>query len=410
MSNDEEAAKHGEPLSEKQDPRKPHSIKDRIGHFTWAWFACTMSTGAIAVVLGQTPYRFTGLNTIGKIFFILDLCLLILFMVMIGIRFCMRPIVAIRSLHHPTEALFFGALWVSIALVLSCIEIYGGPSTGPWLATALRVCFWLYAACSFIVAVFQYATLFVAERIPASTAMPAWVFPAYPFLVVGPLAGVLLPSQPPASALPMFIGAVMLQGLGWVISMCMYAIYVLRLMSSALPSPPTRPAMYISVGPVGYTSAALVSLGSQAPSILPADFFSVSDVNVGEVVKILGVVSGMFLFLVAFWFFCLSTVSILESAKHMSFTLSWWAFVFPNAGMALALFQIADVLQNKPMKIISSVLTVALVVMWLFVAVNNIAAVARKQILWDGKDENAGMDLEMKSVRKRRKMEDSQQG
>ena len=136
----------------------PHSArsgkilaKERISHFTWTWFACTMSTGAVAVVLGKTPYRFKGLDTIGKIFFILDLILLISFSTLLSIRFGMRPRVAIRSLHHPAEALFFGAFWVSIALVLNCMEIYGGTSTGGWLTRVLEICFWLYCACAFCV-------------------------------------------------------------------------------------------------------------------------------------------------------------------------------------------------------------------------------------------------------------------
>jgi hypothetical protein len=47
------------------------------------------------------------------------------------------------------------------------------------------------------------------------------------------------------------IAAVMLQGLGWVVALMMYSIYTQRLMTSALPSPPTRPGMYVSVGPAG---------------------------------------------------------------------------------------------------------------------------------------------------------------
>jgi C4-dicarboxylate transporter/malic acid transport protein len=397
---------NGKPLS--AELRKIRA-KDRISHFTWAWFACTMSTGAIAVVLGQTPYRFKGLDTIGKIFFLLDLILFILFSILISIRFGMRPLVALRSLHHPGEALFFGAFCVSVALIINCIEIYGGPSTGPWLTKALEICFWSYAACAFCVAVFQYATLFVSERLPVSSAMPAWVFPAYPFLVIGPLAGVLLPSQPPEAALPMFVGAVMLQGLGWVISMCMYSIYIQRLMGSELPPPPSRPGMYISVGPVGYTATGLVSLGVQATSVIPADFLLVSSVDVGEVVKILGVLSGMFLVLLAVWFFSLSTVAVLEDVKDMSFTLNWWAFIFPNAGMILALIQIGKVLQNKPIKVITSVMTVALVAMWFFVAVSHVLAVQKKLILWEGKDEDAGMDLDPTSLRKRRRIEREQE-
>ena len=416
MANDEEALSKETPNGSANDsskvtfdqPRKA-SAKDRISHFTWPWFACTMSTGAVAVVLGKAPYRFRGLDTIGKIFFIVDLILLISFTTLISIRFATRPRILKRSLHHPAEALFFGSFWVSIALVLNCAEIYGGPSSGAWLTRAMEVCFWMYSACAFCVGVSQYTLLFVAERLPVPAAMPAWIFPAYPFLVIGPLAGTLLSSQPPDAALPMFVGSIMLQGLGWLISIWMYGIYIQRLMSSSLPPPPSRPGMYVSVGPTGYTSAALLSLGMKAPSVIPADYFSVSSVPVGDIIKILGVVSGIFLFLVAFWFFCLTTVTVLEGIKEMSFTLNWWGFIFPNAGMLLALIEIGKILQNKPIKVVSSVGIVALVIMWFVIAAAHVYAVWNKQILWEGKDEDHGMDLETKSVREKRKMEEGAQ-
>ena len=190
-----------------------------------------------------------------------------------------------------------------------------------------------------------------------------------------------------------------------MISIFMYAIYIQRLMSSELPPPPSRPGMYISVGPVGYTSAGLASLGMQAPSVIPANFLGVSSINVGEFIKILGVMSGIFLFLVSFWFFCLSTTSVLEGVRRMHFTLTWWAFIFPNAGMTLALIQIGKALDNRPIKIVTSVMTVALVVMWFIVAPAHVYAVKKKLILWEGKDEDDGMDVSSRKERKRRRAE-----
>ncbi|KAK5946016.1 hypothetical protein PMZ80_000155 [Knufia obscura] len=385
------------PEDRKGTRQQPPGIKGRISHFTWSNFACTMSTGAIAVVLSQQPFTFDGLNVIGKIFFILDLVLLLAFMATMVTRFVLQPWKFTKSLHYPKEALFFGSFWVSIALVLTCTQQYGVPSCGPWLVKALEVCFWLYAACALLVAIFQYCTLFVAEQMPVSSAMPAWVFPVYPFLVIGPLAAVLIPSQPQSSALPIFVGGVLLQGLGWTVAMFMYSIYVIRLMSNELPPPSTRPGMFISVGPAGYTSAGLVALGNQAPNVIPQDFLSLPNFDVGAAIKVLGVMSGIFVWLVAFWFFALSLVAVLTGVRKMSFTLNWWAFIFPNAGMILAAIQIGMVLNSTGIKAVTSGMTILLVVAWLFTAGSHIVAVVRKQIWWQGRDEDDGMEDQISS-------------
>lgn len=78
-------------------------FRERIAHFTWAWFECTMSTGAIAVLLSQQTNSFRGLETIGKIFFILDIVLFITFSILITIRFVQNPWAFTRSLHHQHE-------------------------------------------------------------------------------------------------------------------------------------------------------------------------------------------------------------------------------------------------------------------------------------------------------------------
>lgn len=393
MSNTRDVEDTSPERQKRLAQEQSYKISDRIGHFTWSNFACTMSTGAVAVVLSQQPFTFSGLRTIGKIFFILDLVLLVSFSFLIGVRFCFNPRKFTKSLHYPSEALFFGSWWVSVALVLTCMQQYGVPSCGPWLVHALEVLFWIYTACALFVAIFQYSTLFVAEKLPVSSAMPAWVFPAYPFLVIGPLAAVLVPDQPEGADLPILIGGIMFQGLGWTVAMFMYTIYVTRLMSNDLPPPSTRPGMFISVGPAGYTSAALVALGNQAPSVIPANFMGFEDFNVGAAIKVIGVMAGIFLWLVAFWFFALSVVAVLTGSRRMTFTLNWWAFVFPNAGMILAAIQIGNALNSTGIKAVTSGMTILLVVAWLFVAISHVAAVFRKQILWEGKDEDDGMDV-----------------
>lgn len=401
-SNNRKPNYHQPPLTfsgKPQHTKKLGSPGGRLQHFTWTWFACTMSTGALAIVLANTPFRFTGLDVIAKIVFILDLVLFVTFCCAIGYRFfTLGPKILRRSLHYPKEALFFGAFWVSIALILNLAQTYGVPVCGPWLASAMRALYWIYCACAMCVAIFQYATLFVAERLPVDGAMPAWIFPVYPFLVIGPLASVIIKAQNETNSLAIWVSAVMFQGLGWTVAVFMYTIYVLRLMSSELPDPSTRPGMYISVGPTGYTSAGLVSLGTSGPSVIPAGWLSINTVPVGDVIKAIAVLAGIFLWLVAFWFFALTTVAVVTGAvskkQKMSFTLNWWAMIFPNAGLILAAINIGDALQSDGIKAVTSAMTVLLVIAWLFVAASNIRGVAKGDILWAGRDEDAGMRMD----------------
>jgi tellurite resistance protein TehA-like permease len=231
-----------------------------------------MSTGSLAVVLGKTPNRFNGLQTIGEIVFILDLVLFALFNVLIITRFILIPRKFTASLHHPVEGLFHGTYWVSIALILHCMYIYGHTKTGSWLTKTLEILFWLYCVISFIVSIVQYSLFFRLEHFTVTDAVPAWIFPIYPLLVVGPLAGTILPGQPKVASWNIFIGGILIQGLAWSVSFLMYGIYMQRLMTSSLPAPTTRPGMYVSVGPAGMspTHSQMFHVNFARPAFLDA--------------------------------------------------------------------------------------------------------------------------------------------
>lgn len=363
--------------------------RERLSHFTWSWFECTMSTGALATLLSQQPYTFHGLKTIGKVIFILDLVLFVLFSILITIRFSLNKGSLAKSLRHPHESFFFGTFWVSIALIIYSIQAYAVPSCGPWLVTTLEVLFWGYAGCVMLVAIFQYHIIFNVNELPVNEMMPAWILPVYPFLVLGPLAGTLLYNQPrPSSALAILIGGITFQGLGWSFAFMQYTLYITRLTSGLLPDEPKRPGMYVAVGPAAYTSNALVNLGSQAQVILPPGFLGITTIPVGDIWKAVGVAAGIFLWLVGFWFFAISTVGLVHGYKQAKFTLNWWAIIFPNAGLTIALIHIGNVLGSSGIKAVASAMTIFLCCAWLWVAALNVKAVWKGQILWPHKDED----------------------
>ena len=126
----------------------------------------------------------------------------------------------------------------------------------------------------------------------------------------------------------------------------------------------------------------------QAPRHIPEGFLGIDSIPVGDVFKAVAVAVGVFMWLIAFWFSALSTVGVLLSIKEAHFTLNWWGFIFPNVGLFIALLQLADAMDLSSVKDLVTVATVGLFVLWVYVAIMNIRAVMRREVLWPGRDED----------------------
>lgn len=363
------------------------SFQERIKHLTWAWFTLTMSTGGIALLLHGTPHRFTGLDVIGKIFFILLLIMFIGLVLGLFVRFTATPSALRSSLMHPTESLFFPCSLLTVATILSNAAAYGLPATGPWLAVTLRVCFWMYAAVSALSAIIQFFVLFNGAHLPVRSMSPAWILPIFPAMLTGTLASSIMPSQSPEHRMSMLVAGVTYQGLGWIVATLAYPLYFGRLMEEGLPDPAMRPGMFIAVGPAGYTTIAIIGMADAIPT--EYGYFAEYPLA-AQVLQILSLWIGIWIWCLGFWFFSFSLVAVLGPAFcwKLKFSLTWWAMVFPNVGFALATARIGEKLQSEGIKWVSSVMTVVLVTVWCVVLYAQCSAVIRKKILWPGRDED----------------------
>jgi C4-dicarboxylate transporter/malic acid transport protein len=360
-------------------------LRERVHHFTWAWFTLTVSTGGLATLLNQTPHRFRGLTTIGSIVFIFNLILFICLISAITTRFVLWPKAFPKSLQHPSESLFFPTFWLSISTIILGIQSYGVPSCGPWLPVVLRVLFWIYIACTFSAAVVQYYILFTGAHLTFHSMTPAWILPVFPAMFSGTIASLIAPDQPPEQRLPIIIAGVTFQGLGILVSMIMYPIYLGHLMVDGLPDIDLRPGMFIAVGPPSFTSLALIGMGNALP---PNYSFFASHPIAIEVLQTVALFTACFLWSLGFWFFCISLISTAGGIPKMTFHLTWWAFVFPNLGLTIATIEIGREFESKGILWVGSGMTVLVVLVWMFVFVSHMKAVWQHKILWPGRDED----------------------
>ncbi|KAI9704600.1 MAG: hypothetical protein M1820_005513 [Bogoriella megaspora] len=380
-------AQHPKEYREKQRTLNctPTTILERIDHFTWAWFTLTMSTGGIALLLSSQPHTFDGLITIGKVVYIFDLVLFVLLTILISVRFIRKPSRLRSSMEHPTESLFIPTFFLSIPTIIGCMQRYGVPSTGPWLIVTVRILFWMYVASAFFLAVVQYWFLFTGHQLTTQSMMPSWLLPVFPIMLSGTIASVISPTQPPYQRLPIMVAGMTFQGLGFWVAIIMYPIYIGRLMESGLPGPNLRPGMFIAVGPPSFTALALIGISRS----IPADYgyFAIYPSSV-ETLQQLALAFAIFIWALAFWFFCISLLSVLAEGLSMSFHLVWWAFVFPNTGFTIAVIEIGQELRSNAVTWVGSILSILLVAIYLFVLGSHVYAVLTKQILWPGKDED----------------------
>lgn len=144
------------------------TIKERLEHFTFAWYASTMSTGGVAFVLSVIPNRFDGLTGLGTTMFVFNLFLFTAITAAMCLRFYLYPHTFKLAFSNPHEGFFIATFWLSLATMITNTTAYGVPKSGPWIVGALRVAFWIYTVLATLHAIIYYHILFVVKKLVSS--------------------------------------------------------------------------------------------------------------------------------------------------------------------------------------------------------------------------------------------------
>ncbi|KAI1331829.1 voltage-dependent anion channel [Xylariaceae sp. FL0255] len=372
--------------------RQPKPFLERLKHFTWANFTFPMATGGLSLLLSEQTqgFRFNGLQTIGKAVYIFDLVIFTLTAAAITYRFTKYPGTATASVTHPTEGLFLGTSTLSAASIISGMARYGIPAVGgDWLVVVYRALFWIYFAVTFVIAVGQFTLLFMSPKLKIQDMTPAWDLPIFPFMLSGTIASVGAALQPPVHAIPIIIAGLSAQGLGMLVSIFMYASYVRRMIQYGFPSPKSRPGMFIAVGPPAFTSLAIIGMADDFPNYY--NWFG-SDVVTIQILRVLAVMTSVFIWSLSLWFFCIAVIANLAVWKQLTFRLSWYAFIFPNVGLTITVISLGKALQSPAVMAVGSGMTILLVLGWMVIMVHHVRAIWAEEIWADGKDEDYYVD------------------
>jgi tellurite resistance protein TehA-like permease len=92
----------------------------------------------------------------------------------------------------------------------------------------------------------------------------------------------------------------------------------------------------------------------------------------------------------AIFFFFIATFAHLSAIGpgRMIFSMTWFSFVFPNTALITATFAIGKAFSCTPIEILGLVMTVLLILMYIFVCYMMVRAIRLRQILWPQKGED----------------------
>lgn len=378
---------------EKPDERTRLDAKTwLVERFNWTWFTCTQSTGGLAIALAECPKQFNGLHTIGAVVFIFNLVLWLTFTGLTVARWVIEPKKFRASFTQPPECFFYGSWWLTIATIIICMEHFGVPHCGPWLVTAIRICFWIYAACTLLSSVVVFLVMSKHSPLPNPGANPAILLTAFHAMLTGTVAAATVRGQPPSHRLPIMIAGVGYQGFGWTMSM-VYLSYIFHsiLQNGFPPASSTRPGFFMLVGTAGYTIVVLIGNARGAPT--DHGYFA-SHPMAAEILLVMATWTSVFLWVFTFWCFALVALSILSDVLHrtddgklelsMSFHNTWWAFIFPNVGFTLSTIYLGQEFESEAILWVATAMVILLVIFWLFDMVTFFKAIAYS-ILWDSR-------------------------
>ena len=121
--------------------RKCHSLIE--GPLWYSWFIVTMGTGVVSILLHQLPYNGRWLRIIADIFFVLNICLFVIFSIISLLRYTMYPELFPTVLRHPHQSLFLGTFPVGLATIIDMIVLVCVPAWGHGMAILAWVLWWI---------------------------------------------------------------------------------------------------------------------------------------------------------------------------------------------------------------------------------------------------------------------------
>ncbi|THW67141.1 C4-dicarboxylate transporter/malic acid transport protein [Aureobasidium pullulans] len=318
------------------------------------------SLGGIALVLnGPSPYRGYWLVVLATILFVMEIVLFFSFLAILLAKWILYPHVAVRrALSDPDELGTYAIPPIALMTIgaLTITQVSEGPWGGHAFTLVGYVIWWIADRD-------MTPVLFMAPVGMATAASEAGLITIYGF------------DMSSRFAVPQIIVGYFASGVAMFMATLLYTVYFHRLLAAGWPAPAKRAGLFILIGPCGQLATAFQLLGESAntymrfsqykPSaIQPPEYGTFWTQQTAQGVDGAGIFMALLLLGFDYLWFCIAIIGVVDVfvKRQATYTLTWWAIVFPTVTLTTAWLELASSMDSPTFRALVCALTVFLAI------------------------------------------------
>jgi C4-dicarboxylate transporter/malic acid transport protein len=290
------------------------------------WYATVMGTGIVATAAVSLPHRVPGLHIFALTVWVLAATMLVLLTVATVAHWVCQPAAARAHLDDRVIAHFYGAPAMALLTVGAGALLLGRDLVGLDAALVIDWTLWIAGTAGGLAsaAVIPYVAFSRHDNAP-DAAFGGWLMPIVPPMVSA-TTGALLAQHLPVGQLRETLVALCYSmfGLSLFASVIVIALVWARLAQHGVGAAAAVPTLWILLGPLGQSIAAVSGLANVVPVKLSA--------VAGDFAVLYGLATWGFALL---WLGIAAAITVRTLRTGMPFSLTWWSFTFPVGTVVL---------------------------------------------------------------------------
>lgn len=340
----------------------------------------SMGTGIVSILLHELPYQFRGLGIISNVVFGINVALFVLFLSLSLARYIIWPYMLPTMLFHPGQSLFLGTFAMGFATIVNMCALSAAPAWGSGFVTFTWVIWWIDAAISIVICIGLPFLQFTRHKQALDQITGVWLLPVVAPIVAAASGGIVAPLLEDGHARLTLVVSWIILGSGLSVAFFLMTLYYLRLAIYKIPPAALIVSAFLPLGPCGQGAFALLKLSQvlwdltreTGQALGTAASATADDARImAASIYAVSIVAALLLWGLGLVWLTLA-ISVLFDlwlvSDEVRFNLGFWGFTFPLGVYASATSQLGKELDSGAFRILGTVFSCLVVLLWIFIA------------------------------------------